>query len=50
MKRRALQLFDRDYLKKCRRMTPMQILRFLEDFRKLYGSKALHKHKKKDNP
>lgn len=32
---RPVQYFDEDYLKECSRMTPGQIVRFLEDFRRI---------------
>ncbi len=38
---KAVQLFKPDYLKECRKLTPMQILHFLEDFRKIYGAKVV---------
>ena len=34
---RPVQSFSDDYLEACRRMTPDQIARFLDDFRKLHG-------------
>lgn len=35
---KALQRFSDDYLESCRAMTPDQIVRFLDDFRRLHGS------------
>jgi hypothetical protein len=37
---RPIQYFSADYLRQCRDMKPDQIVRFLEDFRRLYGQKA----------
>ena len=34
---RPVQRFTDDYLATCREMTPAQIIRFLEDFRRLHG-------------
>ena len=34
---RPVQYFTDDYLQQCRAMTPAQVLRFLEDFRRLHG-------------
>ncbi len=42
MPMKALQLFTPEYLNRCRGMTPEQIVRWLEDFRELFGQeKAL---------
>ena len=35
---KAVQRFTDDYLDQCRTMTPDQIIRFLDDFRRLHGS------------
>ena len=35
---KAVQYFSDDYLEHCRDMTAEQILRFLDDFRRLHGS------------
>ena len=35
MKRRPVQYFSKEYLKKCQSMTPDQIIEFLENFRTL---------------
>ena len=35
---KAVQYFSDDYLERCRGMTAEQILRFLDDFRRLHGS------------
>lgn len=35
---RPVQLFTDEYLAQCRRMTPDQVIRFLEDFRRLQAS------------
>ena len=37
MKTKALQKFSDDYLERCSQMTPEQIAKFLDDFRKLHG-------------
>lgn len=34
---RPVQTFTYEYLKQCRGMTPDQVIRFLEDFRKLHA-------------
>ena len=34
---KALQLFSDEYLAECKKMKPIQILQFLEDFRILHG-------------
>ena len=36
---RPIQFFSEEYLRRCREMSPDQILQFLEDFRRLHGSK-----------
>jgi len=36
---RPVQTFSDDYLDQCRRMTPDQVIRFLEDFRTLQSSR-----------
>ncbi len=36
---RPVQHFTPEYLEQCRQMTPDQILRFLEDFRRLHGGR-----------
>ena len=36
---RATQHFSKEYLEQCRSMRPEQIVRFLEDFRALHGSR-----------
>lgn len=35
---KAVQRFSDDYLDSCREMTPDQIVRFLDDFRRLHGA------------
>jgi uncharacterized protein (DUF4415 family) len=35
---RPVQHFTPEYLQQCRQMTPDQIIRFLEDFRRLHGA------------
>ena len=37
MRCKAVQYFDEDYLKKCKKIGTEQILSFLEDFRQLHG-------------
>ena len=36
---KAVQYFSDEYLERCRDMTADQILRFLDDFRRLHGNK-----------
>ena len=36
---RPVQFFADEYLERCRGMTPDQVIRFLEDFRTLHGSR-----------
>jgi predicted DNA binding CopG/RHH family protein len=36
---RPVQHFSDEYLEQCRGMTPDQVLRFLEDFRTLHGTR-----------
>ena len=36
---KAIQHFSDDYLEQCRGMTPDQVLRFLDDFRRLHSHK-----------
>ena len=36
---RILQRFPDEYLARCRELTPDQIVRFLEDFRVVYGDR-----------
>ena len=36
---KAIQYFSDEYLEQCRDMTPDQIIRFLDDFRRLHGSR-----------
>lgn len=35
---KAIQYFTPEYLERCKQMTPLQILQFLEEFRLLIGS------------
>ena len=37
---RPVQYFTPEYLEQCRQMTPDQIIRFVEDFRRLHGGAA----------
>ena len=37
---RPVQYFSKEYLEQCRSMTPEQIVRFLDDFRKLNSNAA----------
>lgn len=37
---KTVQYFTGEYLEQCRRMTPDQIIRFVEDFRRLHGVRA----------
>ncbi len=36
---KAMQLFSDEYLQQCRDLTPDQVLRFLDDFRRLHGKR-----------
>lgn len=36
---KAIQLFSDQYLHQCRDLTPDQVLRFLDDFRRLHGER-----------
>ncbi len=36
---KALQLFSDEYLQQCRNLTPDQVVRFLDDFRRLHGKR-----------
>jgi len=36
---KAVQRFSDEYLESCRAMTPDQIVKFLDDFRRLHGSR-----------
>ncbi len=36
---KALQLFSDEYLQRCRNLTPDQVIRFLDDFRRLHGKR-----------
>jgi predicted DNA binding CopG/RHH family protein len=38
MKNKTIQFFSDDYLKQCKNMRPQEVLKFLDDFRKLHGS------------
>jgi len=38
-KTKALQKFSDEYLKRCAEMSPEESVKFLDDFRKLYGRK-----------
>jgi predicted DNA binding CopG/RHH family protein len=35
---KTVQYFSNEYLERCRGMTPEQILRYLDDFRRLHGN------------
>lgn len=37
MSDRPVQYFSHEYLKNCQKLTPLQILKFLDDFRILHG-------------
>jgi predicted DNA binding CopG/RHH family protein len=39
MSEKALQMFTDEYLENCRQMKPIAILKYLDDFRKIYGPK-----------
>ncbi len=36
---KAIQLFSEEYLQQCRGMTPDQVVKFLDDFRRLHGNR-----------
>ncbi len=36
---KAIQLFSDEYLHQCRGLTPDQVVRFLDDFRRLHGNR-----------
>jgi predicted DNA binding CopG/RHH family protein len=36
---KAVQYFTPEYLERCREMTPDQIIKFVEDFRRLFGGR-----------
>ena len=42
---KAVQSFSKEYLEQCRKMTPKQILHFLEDFRNLHLGRDKQKSK-----
>ena len=35
---RPVQYFSDEYLERCRKLSPADIVRFLDDFRRLYGA------------
>ncbi|MBT8062475.1 MAG: BrnA antitoxin family protein [Gammaproteobacteria bacterium] len=37
---KTLQMFSDDYLENCRQMSPVEIVTFLDDFRRLHGKQA----------
>lgn len=39
MKTKAVQKFSDEYLERCAQMTPEQVAKFLDDFRKLHGGR-----------
>jgi uncharacterized protein (DUF4415 family) len=43
--KRALQKFSKEYLDQCKEMKPEEIVRFVEDFRILYGQSKPSKSK-----
>ena len=42
---KPVQYFSDEYLEHCKKMTPDQIVRFLDDFRKLYSPKSASQSK-----
>ena len=42
---RAIQKFSKEYLDECKKLTPLQIVCFIEDFRKIHGSPSQRKSK-----
>ena len=47
MKVKAIQTFSKQYLEDCKKMSPEDILVFLDEFRKLYGSQNPHAKQRK---
>ncbi len=45
MKNKSLQFFSDEYLESCRKLSPEQILIFLENFRQLHRPSKHHKSK-----
>ncbi|MDB6081426.1 MAG: hypothetical protein JWO53_698 [Chlamydiia bacterium] len=43
MKEKPVQYFSTEYLESCKKMTPLQILEFEEDFRRLLSLQKLNK-------
>lgn len=39
MKKKSLQLFNKEYVERCKELTPDQILEFIDDFQKLMSDK-----------
>ena len=37
---RPVQLFSAEYLERCRALSPADIVRFLDEFRRLYGAEC----------
>ena len=44
---RPVQHFSPEYLEQCRRMTPDQVIRFVEDFRVLHAGRAAARSRSK---
>lgn len=44
---KTVQYFTGEYLEQCRQMTPDQIIRFVEDFRRLHGVRAANAARRK---
>jgi len=42
---KTVQYFNDEYLQQCREMTPDQIIRFLDDFRKLHAAETRSRSK-----
>ncbi len=42
---KTVQYFSDEYLQRCRKMTPDQIIQFLDDFRQLHGAPVRSKSK-----
>ena len=47
---RAVQVFSDEYLGRCRVLTPAQIARFLEEFRRNYAAAEFARAKRKAGP
>jgi len=46
-KNRVVQEFSPEYLAQCQKMSPEEIVRFLDQFRRIHGNSAIQKNKSK---